>query len=249
MKKGLLALVALMSLTAGAQKQGEVSYTTKINMHAELPDDEHSEMIKQMIPEFQEMQNVLLFTETESLYANDESDEGDEAIEENDGDVQIKIEMDTPEEKVYTDVANGIIVQQRDLMGKTFLIKDTLQASDWHVSDEQKLVSGVMCQKAELYTDSDTIVAWFTPQIPVSTGPAGFAGLPGLIVHVSMDGGNYQITATNIVKRPIGKKEIKAPTKGKTITEEEFNALQERKMKELQEQFGGDGGTVIMISE
>jgi GLPGLI family protein len=152
--------------------------------------------------------------------------------------------MDAPEEKIYTDIANGIIVEQRDLVGKLFLITDTLRPADWRVTDEQQMHAGLVCQKAELITEEDTITAWFTSEIPVSTGPAGYAGLPGLIVHVSMNHGNFQITATNIEKRVIGKKEIKAPTKGKAITGEEFDALERKKM---QEQFGSDGN-VIMIT-
>ncbi len=63
-----------------------------------------------------------------------------------------------------------------------------------------------------------------------------------------MNNGDYQIFATDIDTRPIGKKEIKAPTKGKEITAEKFEELQLKKMQELQDQFGGDGENVIMIS-
>ena len=31
------------------------------------------------------------------------------------------------------------------------------------------------------------IVAWYTPQIPVSHGPAEFGGLPGLILELTTD--------------------------------------------------------------
>jgi GLPGLI family protein len=241
----IIASLVFTGLAFG-QNQGEVTYITKINMHAELPDDENSEMIKQMIPEFQKMENTLLYTDAESFYTNAESD-AEETIEEEDGNVQIKIEMSAPEEKIYTDIANGIIVEQRDLMGKAFLIRDTLRATDWRVTDEQQVHSGLVCQKAELIKEQDTIIAWFTSEIPVSTGPAGFAGLPGLIVHVSMNKGNFQITATDIDKREIGKKEIKVPTKGKEITSEEFEVLERKKMQEMQEQYGGEGG-VIMIT-
>ncbi|MFT5819955.1 MAG: GLPGLI family protein [Crocinitomix sp.] len=247
MKIGIILINLLFTGLAFAQNHGEVKYTTKINLHAELPDDENSEMIKQMIPEFQEMNNVLLFTDAESFYTNVSDEKADEIIEEGDGNMQIKIEMDAPEEKVYTDIANGIIVEQRDLMGKIFLIRDTLKSSDWRVTDEQQMHSGLVCQKAELITEQDTVTAWFTSAIPVSTGPAGFAGLPGLIVHISMNHGNFQITATDIDKREIGKKEIKAPTKGKEITAEEFEQLERKKMQEMQEQYGGEGG-VIMIT-
>lgn len=249
MKRKLLALCLLWAGLGFTQTQGEIHYTTKINMHAELPDDENGRMIKQFIPEFQEQSSILIFTSTESIYAGKPDKEADETIEEEDGNVQIKIEMTAPDEKIYTDIKNGIVVEQRDLMGKIFLIKDTLKKSDWRVMDDQKMVSGILCQKAELIHEEDTIVAWFTSQIPVSTGPAGFGGLPGMIVHVSMNGGNFQITATNIINREIGPKEIVAPSKGKNITDKAFRELEQEKMKEMQEQYGGEGGgNVIMIT-
>lgn len=249
MKTKLVALCVFCGGIGFTQTQGEIHYTTKINMHAELPDDENGRMIKQMIPEFQEMKSILLFTPTESIYAGKPGKEADETIEEEDGNVQIKLEMSAPDEKIYTDIQNGIVVEQRDLMGKIFLVKDTLKKSDWRVKDEQKMVSGILCQKAELIHEEDTVVAWFTSQIPVSTGPSGFGGLPGLIVHVSMNGGNFQITATNIINRVIGPKEIKPPTKGKSITDKAFQELEQEKMKEMQEQYGGEGGgNFIMIT-
>lgn len=252
MKTGLFTLTLFIAGLAFSQTQGEIKYVTKINMHASLPDNENSEMIKAMIPEFQEMTNILLFTPSESIYMNEPEDEEaeDNVLEEEQGNVMIKIEMNEPEEIIYTDIANGIVIEQRDLMGKAFLIKDTLRQSDWRVTDEQQLFAGVSCQKAELILEQDTVYAWFTPQIPISTGPSGFGGLPGLIVHVSMQGGAFQITAADINKREIGKKEIKAPSKGKSITAKEFEELQKEKMKQMQEQYGGASGdgNVIMIT-
>lgn len=237
--------------TSIAQNQGEVQYTTKFNLHASLPDNENSEMIKKMIPEFETSKNVLLFTETQSLYKSIESETEDEGIEDEEGDVHIKIEMDNPETSVYTNIKKGIVIEQKDLMGKLFLITDTLEQSDWKITGEEKNVSGFMCQRAELITEEDTIVVWYAPQLAISTGPAGFGGLPGLIVSVSMDNGNFTIIASKIIKREIGKKEIKAPTKGKAITNEEFRKLEEEKMKQMQEQYGGDGEgvNVIIINE
>ncbi len=243
MKKILFALSFLSVWTINGQVQGEIKYATKINMHAELPDNENSEMIKKMIPEFQTMKNVLLFTETESLYKSANAEE--EIIEE--GNTNIRIEMNSDESQVYTNLETGIITQQTDLMGKMFLIKDTLRQSEWKILDEQKSFAGLLCQKATLTTDQDTVNAWFTAQVPISAGPSGFTGLPGLIVHVSMNHGNFQITATDIDKRVIGKKEIKEPTKGKAISQEDFNALQMKKMKEMEEQFGGGNGSTSII--
>ena len=37
--------------------------------------------------------------------------------------------------------------------------------------------------------DSIKVDVWFTPEVPVSSGPAGYGGLPGLIVFVDVNEG------------------------------------------------------------
>ena len=53
------------------------------------------------------------------------------------------------------------------------------------------------------------IEAWFTPQIPVATGPAKHSGLPGLILEVSDE--RTTMLCTKIVMNPKDKLKIKMP--------------------------------------
>ena len=252
MKTKFLVLALIFSGAIFAQKpSGEITYTTKINMHKNLPEGEQGDMIRSMIPEFQSMENTLLFSETESLYQNKKEDKKkeDEGFEEEEGGVHIKIEMDQPNDIIYTNLESNEVVEQRDLMGKQFLIKDTLDQSIWKITGEQKMVSGLMCMRAEHFNEQDStlIVVWFTSQIPVSTGPAGFGGLPGLIVYVDINDGEMIISANNIVMRELEKKEIQAPKKGKVVTQDEFMEIQEEKMEQMEKQYGGEGGGNVMI--
>ena len=57
------------------------------------------------------------------------------------------------------------------------------------------------------------VVAWFTPEIPVSSGPSWYQGLPGLILEVSDD--DTTILCTKIVMNPKEKTKIKRPKKEK----------------------------------
>lgn len=252
MKKIFLAISILFTISAWSQKEGEVVYTTKVNLHAMIPDDsENAEMIKSMMPEFQETKSTLLFTDTETFYGNggETIEKESESLDDEGNGLQVKISMEEPEEKIYTDVEKGLVVEQRELMDKTFLIKDTIDQTAWKITGEQKEVSGLSCMKATMTDeDGELIEAWFTPQIPVSSGPAGFGGLPGLIVYISMNDGNITLTATNIIPREIKKGEIVAPKKGKTVTREKFAKLEQKKMEQMQKQYSGQDGNVIMIT-
>jgi GLPGLI family protein len=98
---------------------------------------------------------------------------------------------------------------------------------------------GYECQKAFIENEDEFIVAWFTPQIPVQTGPAGLHGLPGLILMANYNDGEVEIKAQEIDLRPLAEGEIIIPDDGKKVTEEEFHSIREAKEKEMDEMYGG----------
>jgi GLPGLI family protein len=81
------------------------------------------------------------------------------------------------------------------------------------------------------------VTAWYTPQIPVSHGPGEYWGLPGLILEVSAD--RTVILCTKIVLNPSDKEDIKMPTKGKEISQKEYNETVKEKMAEMREMWSG----------
>ncbi|WP_165747739.1 GLPGLI family protein [Cellulophaga sp. Z1A5H] len=86
------------------------------------------------------------------------------------------------------------------------------------------------------------ITAWFTPEIPVSQGPGEYWGLPGLILEVNA--GNTVLLCTKIVLNTDEKIAIEAPTKGKVISQQEYNETLLVKMEEMSERFrGGNRGS------
>lgn len=83
------------------------------------------------------------------------------------------------------------------------------------------------------------VVAWYTPDIPISQGPENYWGLPGLILEVS--DGKTVILCSKIVMNPKEKKEIKAPKKGKIVSQQEYDKIVAEKMEEWRE-MGRQGG-------
>ena len=54
----------------------------------------------------------------------------------------------------------------------------------WTLGSEKQTVCGYQCQRATCHWRGRDFVAWFTPQIPLKSGPWKFGGLPGLIMKV-----------------------------------------------------------------
>ena len=83
------------------------------------------------------------------------------------------------------------------------------------------------------------VVAWYTPQIPISQGPGEFWGLPGLILEVSAD--RTTILCSKITLNPQDKIKIKAPEKGRVISRDDYNSTVKQKMIEMREMYRGRG--------
>ncbi len=87
------------------------------------------------------------------------------------------------------------------------------------------------------------VTAWYTPEIPVNQGPEGYWGLPGLILEVN--DGKTVILCSKIVLNPKEKASIKPATKGKVVTQKEFDEIMIQKMEEfrsMNQSRGGNGG-------
>ena len=88
------------------------------------------------------------------------------------------------------------------------------------------------------------VTAWYTPDIPINQGPENYWGLPGLILEVS--DGKTVILCSKIVINPKEKKEIKAPKKGKLVTQSEYDKIVAEKMEEWREMGRQGGGNFRM---
>lgn len=88
--------------------------------------------------------------------------------------------------------------------------------------------------------ENPEIIAWFTPEIPVSQGPSDYWGLPGLILEIN--NGRSSLLCSEIRLNQDAEEKIKRPSKGKKVTQQEYNTIMADKMEEMSEQFkAGDG--------
>ena len=126
---------------------------------------------------------------------------------------------------IFRDLANKTIIDKIPLAEKDFLIKGDIPRIKWKIQNELRDIQGYICMKAVgIHSIHNTpITAWYTDKIPVSFGPEGLTGLPGMILLVSYGNDDVIIEATAVTleKDP---KVITLPKKikGKEITFEKF---------------------------
>ncbi len=246
MRIPLIALLfSMIALCATAQNNtGEIVYLDKVNIHKNLPPE--MEAMKDRIPEFRESKKVLYFNAEEALYINKPKDEAEKAEQQEfRGEGRRRggrFGGRNNDNKFYTNFAEGSAVDSRNFFGKDFLIEGSRESLKWKITGEQKQVGAYLCQKATYQDTSQQIEVWFTPMIPVSSGPDDYFGLPGMILHMDFDSGTRQITATDISLKALAQGQITRPTKGKKVTKDEFAEIREEKIKEMEEEFGGRPG-------
>lgn len=248
MKRFTLCVLAVLPLFAFAQsKEGRIIFKETIKLEIQL--SEGQEHMAAMMPTSQSFDMALLFNEQASLYQNHEAQTEEAPSEWTGGDENATVRMviQRPENQVYQDLKAKKKVESRDFLGKRFLIQDDLKAYQWKLSGEQQTILGYPCFKAEHRDSNRVVVAWFTPQIPVSSGPDNFGQLPGMILSVDIDGGKRSMVATEVTFGESQEGKIEKPSKGKEVTQAEFDQIQAEKMKEMGAEEGGGGTFMIKI--
>ncbi|TDW49750.1 GLPGLI family protein [Flavobacterium sp. 270] len=84
------------------------------------------------------------------------------------------------------------------------------------------------------------ITAWYSPEIPVNQGPENYWGLPGLILEIN--DGRTVILCSKIVLNAKDKVAIKPSTKGKVISQKDYDDTVIKKMEEFREMNRGRNG-------
>ena len=229
--------------------------------HMEISEEMQKQLNKQMQKEY-----TLKFNATASTWKEVESLEGGAPTAASSGGMVMTFSSGSGNSLLYKNTAEGRYEEEANVFGKPFLVKDELEAYEWELTSETKKIGDYNCQKAiysrivdrqmfsigaeseeeGLKTIKDTInvTAWYTPEIPVTHGPDDYWGLPGLILEVN--NGSTTMICSKVVLNPAEGVKLEKPAKGKAVNKEEFNKIQQDKLKEMQEKFSnGNGGFVI----
>ncbi|MDC9721269.1 MAG: GLPGLI family protein [Urechidicola sp.] len=276
----LIALsLILISISVSAQDfQGQAYYQTqrKVDMkmdNAQMTDEQQSQMQAMLKKQF-ERTYILTFNKEASMYKEEE--QLDKPTDANQGGLKVMVLGGGAGTKLYKNTKTKTYADEQDVFGKSFLVKDDLETYDWVLGDESKIIGKYLCFKAtatrevesmsmsfgnavdeedskdpKTTTVTQIVTAWYTPDIPVSDGPDNYWGLPGLILELH-DGEDMSYLCTKILMNSKDKAEIEAPTKGKVVTNKEYEEIMQKKMQEMQEMYGGrerkgEGGKTFNI--
>lgn len=224
--------------------KGQIIYETVRKFDLKIQGD--AAQYQNMIPKERKGKKELLFTASESIYQTINQNQDDEVMQESAGGANVMIKMQEPKEVIYCDLKNKTNFEQREFMTRMFLVEAKTDTVQWKLTGNQKAILDYTCLEAELVGAKKKTIAWFAPTIPVSTGPDGYVGLPGLILAMDIDNGKTTYTAQAVNFKEIDTSLIAKPKEGKKVTKQEFRKIVDEKMKEMNGGKPGDGPTVII---
>ena len=230
-----------------------------ISMDSTKMAPEQMAQIQASLKKQMEQNYVLSFNQTESTWKKEESLGGGPATASAGGAV-FMVATSGEGSMLYKNIADQSYVQEREVMGKEYLIQEKSEPFEWELSGETKKVGNYTVQKAsftkivdskrfstgmtEMENVKDTlqVTVWFTPEIPVSHGPENYFGLPGLILEVQNQGRTLicEKIELNPSAEPVV---IERPSKGKEISLDEFKKIEEEGMKQMMNRYQGKPGS------
>jgi len=238
-------LVLILPTSIVAQEfQGRIYYVSKSKVSTDFGQRQVSEVQKARIKERQEKSSTRnhileinnsssLFSEKLSANPNIQQTQG------RNGGGFLRFQNDQGSGTFYKNITTMNYVVQKDMYGKQFLIKDKLTDLNWQKSDEVKTIGKYLCFKATATIpknnkeEETTITAWYTIEIPISSGPELYWGLPGLILELQTPDIIYLCSKLELsLKDSIT---IDAPKKGKKISQKEYDKILAKKIKEIKE--------------
>jgi GLPGLI family protein len=216
-----------------------------------------------------EKQYTLSFNKSECLYEEQEQLEKPEAAN---GGFSISVAF-SGEGKKYLNLKDKICIEEADIFGKEFLIVEPLEKPNWKLLNETKKIGDYNCLKAELVVQvtekqkteyeeflkkeavkpalfkmdepkDKVIMAWYTPEIPVSFGPNKYWGLPGLILEINEE--ETIILCSKVTLSNKEKSKIKVPSTGEKVTQKKFDDIQKKKMDSMKDE---DGNIIFQTTD
>lgn len=126
--------------------------------------------------------------------------------------------------KLFSENEDKIGIQLK-FSGQNFIIMDPVKKIKWYYTNEFRLIEGYQCRRIDgLTADSLYVIAFYTDEIPVSTGPCLISGTPGLALGLVIPDYGIQYWAKDITFRSI---KIPSPSSGKAkkITIDDFGKI------------------------
>ena len=239
--RNLLFLSLMLLPVATSAQQGSILYDRAVQFDYSLLPPNRPQLRDRIPPQIISSM-VLFFNESESLMTEAPGTEVDPApgLTDSPQGLVTRLRMSssarTDHETLlaaYVNVEDGTVAETLEFMGRNFLITGEQVVYPWRLTGEQSEFLGYVVHRAVAEQDGTTVEAWFTPEIPVSAGPGGYGGLPGMILVVSVNDEQLVYSATEVTLEPLADGVIAMPDEGDEVSRAEYEEIVAEKLEEV----------------
>ncbi len=229
MKYIIFILLLVSGTGASAQStfiySGRIEYERKLNQHLNFDgDSEWMLEMKKQIPKFVADVYELFFSSDVSVY---------KLVRENPDNKYMWSGKPSSSDLVVQNYGKRQLFIQRDIFEQTYLLQDSLRNFQWRITEEKREIAGFDCRKAVTrICDSVYVVAFYTDQIPVSSGPESFGNLPGMILGLAVPRLSITWFATRVELATPSVQSLNPTFKGKKTNWVKYNADLQKAMKD-----------------
>jgi GLPGLI family protein len=227
-KKLLLPFVFFVLLMNNTKAQdfitrAKIEFEKKVNMHRNIQGD-NADKIKESIPKYDVTYYNFTYAGGQSLYKYDR---------ENAAGQNPNFRITHDENSLFIDYTTKQTVAKKSIFLEDYIVKDTIKAIKWKITQETRNIAGYECRKAigRIY-DSVYIIAFYCEQMVMKAGPEGIQGLPGMILGMAIPTINTTWFASKIELANIDEATIVPPNKGKKLSDKELTDMMIKRYKE-----------------
>lgn len=169
--------------------QGDFTYLLKARLNTQTPDYIHQEFFSLQIGD-----KRAFFASSQSIKRDSTFEKSLIREDNKDGSISLSLKkgVSMPKTKFsYTIIQSNENTQYFELAGMAKLTYKEPVISNWKLMNETKVINTIPCKKAEVSFKGRNWTAWYSTEIPFPYGPYKFSGLPGLIVKITDEKGDY----------------------------------------------------------
>ena len=176
--------------------RGEFTYQLKAKYDTRT-DNRHEELFSLQIGD-----NRAFFASTISLKGDSVMENSRTKVNNPDGSITLSYKEGTVIPKTnlsFTIIQSNENVQYFRSVGMSLLTYKEPVIKNWKLEDDSQVINTIHCKKAKVTFKGRNWIAWYTPVIPLPYGPYKFSGLPGLIVKITDETGDYDFELVKAV--------------------------------------------------
>lgn len=168
---------------------GNFTYLLKAKLSTQTPDYIHEELFSLQVGD-----KRAFFASAQSIKKDSVLGKSYVTANNPDGSITISLKNGTSVPKTkfsYTIIQSNEKIQYFESVGMAVLTYKEPIIANWKLIDEVKLINTINCKKATVTYKGRNWTAWYSGEIPLPYGPYKFSGLPGLIIKITDEKGEY----------------------------------------------------------